>query len=112
MSGRARLRASATVGGTPAKEAEEDARFIIEGGPALDDPAGIMNSIATLRAHANALATRAARGEDLLVGAIADARASLDLAATHYGNWEPEAAREALQLAQEQLDTAEQRAPS
>jgi hypothetical protein len=71
-------------------------------------PVTIANSIAALRSRVATLATRAVRGEELLTSAITDANESVNVAVVHYGNGDWEAAREALQLAREQLDAAEQ----
>jgi hypothetical protein len=85
----------------------------VKGLAALRSRVGAMTTIATgitaLRSRVGTLATRAVRGEDLLTGAITDANENVNVAATHYANGDIEAAREALQLAQEQLDAAEQR---
>ena len=68
----------------------------------------IPSLITTLRSRVGQLSARAVGGEDLNTSGITDGNESINVAVTHYGNGDFEDAREALQLAREQLDAAEQ----
>lgn len=69
----------------------------------------LVTTLTYLTARVGRLATRAVHGEDLNTSAISDANEILNIARDHLRNGDNDDAREALQLAREQLDAVEHR---